>query len=665
MRFQFMKIQQLFYFIGLAVFTMLSQNLNASPIMVCDENSLRAALANGGLIKFGCDASIVLSSTLQVTTNTVLDGTDHDVVISGGNSVRVIFVATNVDLTINNLTIANGRIVGTNGAPGADDPVERNGESVFGGGLFNDGGRVVLNGCILSNNAAVGGNDGYEEGRNASGGAIYSKGGSIRIRNSLLADNSCFGGRGGDAPILLGRQTDSAAFGGALYSANADVIITGSEIRSNSATGGVGANFGLRYKPGPGSGGALFIETGTVSITQTRFLSNRANGGAEVRNLSNESYRNGAALGGAAYFSNSIATISLCKFLTNSTASTSDGGRNSQSGFAQGGAIFTTGSLDLIDTFLAGNICIGGSAGYGGGEADGGAIFNIGSLKVNRSTVAGNEARSGASFNDLSRPARGGGVYNVGDFSGTNNTIVLNQSEGASGGTRTTDAEGGGIFNLGSMTLVHSTVASNAVHPGSSGFNPPPTPGSGLGTEIYSTNGPAILQNTIIGSSLSGSNSFGVLIDQGNNLGSDATCQFTAAGSFNSTDPLLSPLGDFGGPTPTMPLLQNSPAIDHALAIHSPATDQRGMMRPFGSASDIGAFELQPADPGTLSIASYTNLVLHLTFTGTNGRNFQVTTSTNLIDWTGPANGQIRTNGIADLFFTNDLTTPLRFFKAD
>jgi hypothetical protein len=52
----------------------------------------------------------------------------------------------------------------------------------------------------------------------------------------------------------------------------------------------------------------------------------------------------------------------------------------------------------------------------------------------------------------------------------------------------------------------------------------------------------------------------------------------------------LLPLADNGGPTPTRALGPSSPAIDAASGA-SPRTDQRGEPRPFGPASDVGAFE--------------------------------------------------------------------------
>ena len=56
------------------------------------------------------------------------------------------------------------------------------------------------------------------------------------------------------------------------------------------------------------------------------------------------------------------------------------------------------------------------------------------------------------------------------------------------------------------------------------------------------------------------------------------------------TDPLLAPLGDYGGPTQTMALLPGSPAIDAGTSTGAPATDQRGIARPQARV-DIGAFE--------------------------------------------------------------------------
>ena len=86
------------------------------------------------------------------------------------------------------------------------------------------------------------------------------------------------------------------------------------------------------------------------------------------------------------------------------------------------------------------------------------------------------------------------------------------------------------------------------------------------------------------------------LTSLGWNLGTDASCGLTGTGDL-SADPLLAPLGDNGGPTPTRMLLPGSPAID-AIPTGTPrlcdgtlATDQRGVVRPQGTGCDIGAVE--------------------------------------------------------------------------
>jgi CSLREA domain-containing protein len=56
-------------------------------------------------------------------------------------------------------------------------------------------------------------------------------------------------------------------------------------------------------------------------------------------------------------------------------------------------------------------------------------------------------------------------------------------------------------------------------------------------------------------------------------------------------DPRLGPLADNGGPTQTHALLAGSPARDAGGADFCPATDQRGVTRPQGSACDMGSYE--------------------------------------------------------------------------
>jgi hypothetical protein len=93
----------------------------------------------------------------------------------------------------------------------------------------------------------------------------------------------------------------------------------------------------------------------------------------------------------------------------------------------------------------------------------------------------------------------------------------------------------------------------------------------------------------------------GVVTSQGFNLTSDNGSGFqTQPTDILNTDPLLAPLDNYGGPTPTLALSPYSPALDKGIS-NGLLTDQRGFARtlddptltnaPGGDGTDIGAFE--------------------------------------------------------------------------
>ena len=97
----------------------------------------------------------------------------------------------------------------------------------------------------------------------------------------------------------------------------------------------------------------------------------------------------------------------------------------------------------------------------------------------------------------------------------------------------------------------------------------------------------------------SGPDAFGTFTSQGNNLigetdgssgwvGSDLTGTSTPP-----LNPLLAPLGNYGGPTQTMALLPGSPAIGAGIAVAGLITDQRGQPADLPS-PDIGAYQKSP-----------------------------------------------------------------------
>jgi hypothetical protein len=229
--------------------------------------------------------------------------------------------------------------------------------------------------------------------------------------------------------------------------------------------------------------------------------------------------------------------------------------RNGSGGI--GGGVVNEGSSS---TLTINNCTISGnqSRNYGGG------IFNGGTLTINNSTLSGNLARSG------------GGIYSLG--SGT--LVTINNSTLSGNGA----TFGGGILNGGTLAVSNSTLSGN----GSGG--------------IANGKGNATLQNSIVANS-SGGNCSGTMTSNGFNLSSDNTCNFNNSGDLNNTDPKLGQLGNYGGPTQTIPLLSGSPAIDAGNPSgctdgkgHLLKTDQRVRPRPDKEDTggcDMGAYERQ------------------------------------------------------------------------
>src|SRR5215208_3659189 len=294
-------------------------------------------------------------------------------------------------------------------------------------------------------------------------------------------------------------------------------------------------------------------------------------------------------------------------------------GDNKYRVFAVGSGIGSGARLTLSNLTVA-NGAVGISEGGGG-------IRNIGStLEVSNSTISSNSAYAG------------GGIYIEGDgatLEVSNSTISDNSADLAGGGIdifqsrltsgivkatvsnstisgNSTNASGGGIYNqLGTLEVSNSTISGNSADPGFGGGG------------IQGSYGGSTLKNTIVANSpsASGGSCAGTITDGGYNLDSDNTCGFgTINNSLSGVDPRLGPLADNGGPTLTHALLEGSPAIDKGNSFGE-STDQRGVTRPQGAASDIGSFEsestttedtikptVSTATPTGMGVARGTNL---------------------------------------------------------
>ena len=85
-------------------------------------------------------------------------------------------------------------------------------------------------------------------------------------------------------------------------------------------------------------------------------------------------------------------------------------------------------------------------------------------------------------------------------------------------------------------------------------------------------------------------------------VGNNISAFYSGTNNLINADPMLAPLGDYGGPTQTMRLLPGSPAIDNG-GPSLKLTDQRGFARIIGTSADIGAYEF--GNPGVPSFATY------------------------------------------------------------
>jgi hypothetical protein len=271
-------------------------------------------------------------------------------------------------------------------------------------------------------------------------------------------------------------------------------------------------------------------------------------------------------------------------------------------GVSAGGAISNDGGAVTVQySTLSGNRVKGAP----GAPGRGGAIFNTGWVWVLDSTIAGNTAEGGDGIPAGSPPGpgQGGAIYNVGtrpvaEFSAAtvtlnNATVAGNTVRGGSGAADpTTWTDGGVLYNLGRVSLdgasrYYATVTVvNTILAASQVLAQP----SGTPHDVVNVVDPAGLPVPAAATVSAG----------GPNITSAAPYSTgTITGTpFTVADPLLGPLQNNGGPTPTMYPNPGSPAIDAGdnAGIAGQTTDQRGpgFARVLDGVVDVGAVEVQP-----------------------------------------------------------------------
>ena len=382
------------------------------------------------------------------------------------------------------------------------------------------------------------------------GGAIgkASAGDTIQIAAGIYAENLSvsvsdltFIGAGADSAIIDGGGA------GRVFSNTAAATLANLTIRNGFVAttdvppwgGGIYATEALTLtnvtvmSNTAGSGGGIAMQTAQFLLQNSRIVSNSATG-------------NG---GGVYVVSNANVVISNTLIAANHAN-------------LSGGGIYNTQNLLLKNATIRNNIAASQS---GGGIRQG----SIGNLTVIASAIHHNQAGSGAA------------VYLQGGTGVFSNTTISEN---------TAVSSNGGIYAFGgviTITIKSSTIAYN--HSLSNlGYN-------GL---AYGAGATATVTSSIIAHN-DRQNCYSVTppVSGGYNLSNDLTCGFLQTGDQQGLDPQLAPLGDYGGPTWTQPVLAGSPAIDAANNAVCPASDQRGVTRPVdgnndGTATcDTGAYE--------------------------------------------------------------------------
>jgi hypothetical protein len=651
-----------------ATLTITNGCIGTNVVTVASEAAMRNAMAIGGLVRCCFNGTIPLSNTIAVTRDVTLDAHNRSVVISGNSSNRIFNVASGVNFSATNLVLANGRHVGQNGQAAQD------GFPGQGGAIYSVGGTVQLVSCALLSNSVIGGQGGAGSpngiGGKGQGGAIFVSGGSLLLDSVMVSSNMASGGPGAPDPNpTLGGNGQ----GGAIYIAGASVQILNCILSNNICIAPWGENGNAGGRGAGAFGGALFQESGSVTFTNSTLAFN----GAVGSNQTTISFaRPGSGYGGAIATMLGATTIAHCQVISN-FARGGNAFHFSGTGEAQGGAIYSSATFTASESAFAGNQAVSGSLSNTNTDGRGGAIYNLGLAVLNGCSLISNLANGGTAASwsgNVPYPGGhglGGAVFNTSQLVMTNCTAALNLAQaggsygvlGGPGGAVGTGA-GGGVYNTsnGVFTAVNVTIASNAVIAvagyGWTNY------GFADGANIAVTNGTIWLRNSILAYPGTNNNALGTITDAGYNMSSDGSANFNSGTSFNFTDPLLQGLANNGGPTLTMALSPDSPAVDFGTSVGAPTTDQRGFPRPAGLGVDMGAYELQ-AVAIRRPLLTLTRLGdgLWLSFQAQTGATYVLQYSTTLTNWTdteviGPFGSDTQVNR------TNNLYSPaMEFFR--
>lgn len=308
-----------------------------------------------------------------------------------------------------------------------------------GGGVFNDGGTVLLRASQINRNETAG-----------AGGAIAADGGTTLLRDSRLLVNRAGSGGGlyltsagtGDVRDTSVERNHAAARGGGVHVEGSNLRIDGGSVSDNGADDSSSA------------GGAVFNDRGTVVVDGADMRRNRAGGdGGGVAAIAGtttlahvQAWENRARAGGAVHLTGGGGRLAIDSSVLQANHAASSGGAL----WADSGTVAITGTTYLVVNSAAG----------AGAQEGGGAIFNDGArIEIDGGPVAGNRATGAA--------AAGGAILNrAGTLLVRDGDVSRNAAGRAGGGI----AIGGGSVQAEDCAIDGNTAArGGAVHVGGPG----------------------------------------------------------------------------------------------------------------------------------------------------------------------------------------------------
>jgi hypothetical protein len=323
-------------------------------------------------------------------------------------------------LDLENVTIANGY---RKGAPSGSDEAT----FVFGGGIEDNYGLLVLRHVVFKNNKAVGGDTNQEHGGAGSGGGL------------------------------------------AMRFAPAGTYLEHVTFDHNQAFGGTGASRG-----GYGIGGGLYTLVSVVAGHDITLTNNSAIGGDTTGSGRTSDGGQGDAQGGGVTFQGG-STINFQHIVATNNTATGGNSPNGEAAGAFGGAIKAEGvpwigdttTVNLTDADIRGNVAQGGMGQDGGYGSGGGVETNDSNMILNRVWLVDNRA-SGGNGSHKQGPAGGGGgsfqrldSRDISSYIAFTNTVIADNLA-AVGSGNAVGGGGGGLWLQGTQaTINHSTFAHN------------------------------------------------------------------------------------------------------------------------------------------------------------------------------------------------------------